>query len=267
MIDFLPDTPDYLVAVRTGGSIESDDINRFAERLNRALSAHEQVNLFMEITSLGSMTPEAIWEDLKLGFRQIKNLRRLHRAAVVAEQEWIRTGTDWEDRLFRKMDIRSFEPDDREEALAWASETPPDAGPPKRGLEEIPTTDPGTLAYAVTGPITGADIEAIAPRLRAASEKHRRVNLLMRMDAGYRFHLDVFSKQLAEMEIDALRHIERYAVVGAPGWIEPVAELAGPLLKLELRLFDAEDEAAAWDWLGTAPAADAPAEHLDTPEA
>ena len=271
MIELIPDTPDHLIGARARGQIEEEDIERIAERFDRALDAHEQVNFFMEIASLEGISPEALWEDVKVGFRHVTSLRRIHRVAVVAEQAWIRTGTDWEDRLFRKTDMRSFDPSERDEALAWASEAPPDAGPPKRGLEEIPTKDPGTLAFALTGPITGADIEAITPRLRRAYDAHGSVNLLMRMDIGYRFHLDVFSKQLAEMKTDGLGHVERYAIVGAPDWVGPVVKLLDPLLKLEMRLFDAEDETAAWDWLGTEPAEesaeDTPADHLNAPVA
>jgi len=139
MIERLPDTPAHVVAFRMSGRIEDADIDRIAERFDRALSAHEQVNFFMEIASLEGVSAKAVLKDLQVGLGQIKNLRRIHRMAVVADQEWIRTGTDWEDRLFPQIDLRAFEPSERDEALAWASETPPDAGPPKRGLEEIPT--------------------------------------------------------------------------------------------------------------------------------
>jgi hypothetical protein len=263
MIDFLADTPGHLVAARMGGRVESRDIERFFDRLERTLDAHEQVNFFMEIESLESMSAKALLKDVQKGLGQIKNLRRIHRVAVVAEQEWIRTGAEWEDRLFSGIDLRTFEPPEREEALAWASETPPDAGPPKRGLEAIPTKDPDALAFAVAGPITGADIEAITPKLRAAYDEHSTVNLLMRMDANYRFRLDVFSERLAELKSDAFAHVERYAIVGAPVWMQSAIGFLGPLLRLDVHLFDAEDEADAWQWVGTEPAEEGPAGQLE----
>lgn len=257
MIERLSALPDHLVALRLEGRIAAEDIDRLTERLNQALAAHEQVSFFLEIASLERLTPKALLKDVQFGLSQIKNLRRLHRVAVVTDQEWIRTGITWTRRLFTSIHLRVFEPPEREEALAWAGETPPAAGPPKRGLEEIPTKDPGTIAVAVRGPVTGADIEHWAPRLRAAYETQGRLNLLMRMDGGYRFHLDVFSGKLARLKTDALSHIERYAVVGAPDWMPSATRLARPLLKLEPRFFDSGDEAAAWNWVGTEPAGEA----------
>lgn len=254
MIEPISDTPDFLVAFRLGGHIDAEDIEHFMGRVEDAFDAHEQVSLFMEIEALEGMSPQAVLMDVQKGLSQLKNLRRLHRVAVVAQQEWIRTGVEWENRIFSGIDLRAFEPAGRTEALAWASETPPRLGKgPERGLREISTTDPGTLAFALTGPVTGADIEAIAPRLRTAYDRHGSVNLLMRMEASYRFRLDVFSKQLADLKTDALAHVERYALVGASDWVETATEWAQPLLKMDVRFFDRDDEDAAWDWLGSAP--------------
>lgn len=255
MIEFLPNTPGHLIAFRASGQIDGADVDRIAERFDQAFDEHEQVSFFAEAASMNGFAGGAFLKGMLYDLSQIKNLRRIHRAALVAEEGWIRTVAEWEDRLLPGLDVRIFDPDEHEEAMAWASEAPPVAGPPKRGLREIPTEDgTSTVAFAVTGPITGADIEAIAPRLSAAYAAHGSINLMMRLDAGYRFRLDVFSKELAELEIDALKHVDRYAIVDAPDWIESTAALARPLLKMDLRCFDADHEDAAWGWLGTMPA-------------
>lgn len=265
MIDILSSAPDHLIAVRLRGRLEAEDLQRFTQRLDAALAEREQVNLFIEATSLGGISPQAFLKDVQVGLSQIKNLRRIHRVAVVSDKEWIRTGTEWEDRLLQGTSLRTFEPREQEAALRWASERPPETGPPKRGLKRIPTQDPSVLAFAMRGPITGADIEHIAPMLNAAHDAHGTVNLLMRMEAGYQLRLDVFSEQLAELKTDALAHIERYAVVGAPAWMQSASGLVAPLLKIKVHFFEAEDEAAAWDWVGTAPASGGVAGYLGAP--
>ena len=264
MIDLLSGGPDHLIALRLSGRLEGGDFDRFAKRLDEVLGEREQVNLFMEIAPLEGVSPKALLKDVQMGLSQIKNLRRLHRVAVVSDNAWIRTGTAWENRLFSTSKLRAFEPQEREEALAWASEAPPEAGPPKRGLEEIPTSNPSVLAFALTGPVTGADIEQLAPRLTRAYGEHGSVNLLMRLGGTYRFRLDVLSGQLTQLKTDALAHVERYAVVGAPVWTQSAAGLVAPLLKLDLHFFEREDEAAAWDWVGAQPAAARLPEHKET---
>ena len=264
MIAFLSSGPDHLVALRLSGHLEAGDLDRFADRLDQALGEREQVNLFMEITTLDGLTPKAVLKDVQVGLSQIKNLRRLHRVAVVTDQGWIRTGAEWENRLFSTSKLRAFEPAEREEALQWASEVPPEAGPPERGLEEIPTSSAGVVAFALTGPITGADIDHVAPKLSAAYENHGTVNLLMRLEGDYRFRLDVLSGPLAQLKTEALGRIERYAVVGAPVWMQSAAGLVAPLLKLDLHFFEREDEAAAWDWVGAQPVSTRLPEHKET---
>lgn len=254
MIDILSDTPAHLIAIRASGHIEDEDIDRVADRIDEALTAQEQVNFYVEAASLEGFASGAFLKGILYDLSQIKNLRRVHRAALVADEGWIRRVAEWEDRLLPGIELRIFDPAEREEALEWAAETPPEAGAPKRGLEEIPTTDAGVVAFAVTGPITGADVEAITPKLSAAYDQHGSANLLMRMGGSYKFRLDVFSGQLAEMKTDALENIERYAAVGAPEWMQSAAGLIAPLMKAEIRFFDTENEAAAWDWIGARPA-------------
>ena len=50
-----------------------------------------------------------------------------------------------------------------------------------------------------------------------------------------------------------LRELERYAVVGGPRWLRGWLEFFRPLLRMELRYFEPEAEASAWEWLGAKP--------------
>ncbi|MGH9819003.1 MAG: STAS/SEC14 domain-containing protein [Pyrinomonadaceae bacterium] len=39
-------------------------------------------------------------------------------------------------------------------------------------------------------------------------------------------------------------------MVGAPTWMRNFLELIDPAFKLKIKVFEAEDENAAWEWVG-----------------
>lgn len=48
-----------------------------------------------------------------------------------------------------------------------------------------------------------------------------------------------------------MQKFERYAVVGAPGWMQKAIEAMKPLFPdIDMRPFAADNEADSWQWLG-----------------
>lgn len=99
-----------------------------------------------------------------------------------------------------------------------------------------------TLAYAVNGEVTGADVDAI----RADFDRHDRVRLLLRVDDFEVPDASAFSRELVAMKTGAVGKIERYAIVGGPDWIAGLVGTVGGLMPFPMEHFDAEDPARAW---------------------
>jgi hypothetical protein len=70
------------------------------------------------------------------------------------------------------------------------------------------------------------------------------------------FDPDIFMhRRLFSMKITAMLKVERYAIVGAPGWMNKALQTITPIFpQLDMRTFTADKEADAWAWLEAYPA-------------
>lgn len=78
--------------------------------------------------------------------------------------------------------------------------------------------------------------------------------MLNRFEGPVRFGVDLLTANFIRLEWRAARRLTRFAAVGGPAWWGVAFRVLNPLLRVTLRRFDAEDEAAAWDWIGAQPA-------------
>ena len=52
-----------------------------------------------------------------------------------------------------------------------------------------------------------------------------------------------------KMKRDSISHISRYALIGAPGWIETTATKIDVALPFKIRAFGKDEEMEALEWL------------------
>lgn len=110
----------------------------------------------------------------------------------------------------------------------------------------------------IDGPIRAADVRLIADDLEAAYARHGSIRMLVRVDT-YAVRASAFTENLVRMKLDAIQHVKQYAVVGGPDWVGRVVSLMNPLMTIEMRHFDTDDEDNAWNWIGAE-------KHTATPE-
>ena len=86
-------------------------------------------------------------------------------------------------------------------------------------------------------------------------DKHEHIRLLGRIN-HFGFNPSIFFQSgLMSMKLAAMKKVERYAIVGAPGWIAKAASAVGHLFPdMEIKTFTNDHEAEAWDWLDAKPA-------------
>ena len=56
---------------------------------------------------------------------------------------------------------------------------------------------------------------------------------------------------LVKLKFKSLSKVDRYAVIGPKPWMRNLLELFYPWTSVKLRVFDMNEEADAWEWVGT----------------
>ena len=115
MLEVLP-APDTVVALRASGRIGKDDVERAIQAVEDALARQERIALYAGIEIVG-ITPGAFARDLGYGVGKLGELRRFPRAAVVTSREWVRWIARVQDAVLPQIEIRTFPPAARDEAL------------------------------------------------------------------------------------------------------------------------------------------------------
>ena len=133
MIEIL-DSAKHLVAMKISGSVTGEDVSKAYEATEEALKGNERVSFFAEIDESFGMTIEGLLKDIVQGLKQLGNLSKYYRAAVVTDRGWLGAMARLEGLVFSSIDVRVFPTKERDKAFAWASEAP--APLPKPGSYE-----------------------------------------------------------------------------------------------------------------------------------
>ncbi|WP_129792498.1 STAS/SEC14 domain-containing protein [Sphingosinicella sp. CPCC 101087] len=256
MLEYLPSTP-AVIAVRCGGSLTRPEIEGFMDRLEAALAQHERTHFFVEIVDFGGLEMEGLGDLMKRSATWFRNLDRVGRVAVVADQGWIRWAAKLESALLPHVAYETFEPAERDRAWAWVQGELKHPHAP--ALKVIDTDRPDALAFEIDGHIDRTEMEAITAHFLRAAEGLDKVRMLGRIRRlGGLDSSGLVSGDFFAMKRSFLEHLDRYAIVGGPVWIRTTLYALAPLLRVEIRHFEAEDEAAAWAWIGAKPVSERP---------
>jgi hypothetical protein len=128
MIEFVP-APDHVFAVRLSGTLTPDDIDRAVRELEGKLQRHRNISIFSDLSDFHDITAEALIKDFRYSFGKFGEWKRFPRQAVVTDKKWIRGVMNVLDPLLPQIDLKTFAPDERDRALAWASEVSAEVEP------------------------------------------------------------------------------------------------------------------------------------------
>ena len=253
MLEIL-ESPKHLVAFKLSKELTADDVDKSTKALTDALKDQERVNIFTEIDGAITFTLEGLWRDLVNSVSNFGLRRKINRLAVVSGSEVYSFLLRVEGLVFSSIEMRVFSPARRDEAFAWASKEPeplPKPEPAKRAIHFLQTTNENVFAYEVDGRVTEKDIEETVKELKAKFDQKEKINILVRMKNFNGFDLmALLNDDLYRVKLQSLSKVEKYAVVGAPTWMRNFYELINPAFKLKIRVFDADVENDAWEWVG-----------------
>jgi hypothetical protein len=256
MLEMLNSAAD-VIAVRISGSLTEPELAELVERIETSVEARDKTHMFIEVVDFTGFDLGAFARYLPRGAAMLARLGRFGRIAVVSDQPWIRAWTRTESALLPGIGYELYWPDQREEALAWVEGRRGQPHPP--AITIIETDTPGVLGFQLDGTIGADELPAAIAYFDEAMEREGPVRILGRFrHLGGIEPKALLSPDYLAMKLRALRKVERYAVVGGPAWLRAWIGLIAPLVKMEVRHFEAENEALAWSWLGARPKAEHP---------
>ncbi len=124
MLELIPHPADHVVAMKAGGTVTAQELQRAIDAIEAAKQAHPRVSMVVELDDLRWMTLTALMKDIGYGLTQLGDLEHYYRAAVITDKEWIKHIAHLEERLFRALEIRTFPRRERDAAMAWVGELP-----------------------------------------------------------------------------------------------------------------------------------------------
>ena len=242
----------HLVALAYSGAITGDDIDRSYDLMNEALAAGDKINLYMEMLDGFDVEAPALFKDARRAPEILGKMKQFERVAIVTNQDWLRGIVRLESSVlsFFKSDIylEVYDESEREQAIAWVKGEDSYSHTPS--ITEIASDDPDVAAFQVNGKIRTEDIELSKKMMVDFMNDEPPRRLLVKiLDLHGLQPKTLFDSQMIAMKQEARKHLDRYAVVGGPGWLQHLVRSIAPLFNFEIRTFDLEEEEKAWAWI------------------
>ena len=112
-------SPEDVIALKISGSIRGTELDSIMDRLDVIMAAHVQVHVFVETQGIAGLELASLPHYFSRALPLFGKLRSFGRVAVVADQAWVRVGTQIESAILPFISYRTYEPDERDQALAW----------------------------------------------------------------------------------------------------------------------------------------------------
>ena len=251
MLEYLPSNED-VIAIRCGGRLERAELEAYMDRLEAAFARRDRTHLFAEVVDFSGLDTDGLGNLMKRSAVWFRNLDRIGRVAIVADQSWIRWAAKLESAMLPHVAYETFESAERDRAWAWVQgETDHPHGP---AFTVIETDRPDVLAFEIDGNLGKKELDAASAHFLGAVEGKERIRMLGRIrrlggiEAGGLLTGDFFA-----MKRSFLERMDRYAIVGGPAWLRSTLNSLAPLFRVEIRHFEADEEAEAWSWIGARP--------------
>lgn len=117
----------------------------------------------------------------------------------------------------------------------------------------IPTEEPSLFAFEVRGKIRKGDLRLMAETVEQGFNMFERIDILILMTRYDGIELGAaFDPEGLSAQAQSVRHVRRYAVVGAPRWVETMITIGDSLSPVDARTFDLAEAEEAWAWVRAA---------------
>ena len=251
-------TADAPVTVRLSGTADRDDVNEAVRAIEAAIANGPPIGIVIDMGDLDDASLGALARDARFELSMLSRLDRFARLALVGAPGWIAMLASAGGRLLPDVRVRSFDRGQIGPAADWAKsrdaeEAATRSEPVGPGIIPIEAPYEDVIAFEIDGDITAETTAPIVDRLLAAYDRGGKVDLLARVRRIGRIDWGMLTdKRYRRMKLESLARVNRYAIVGAPDWMEAAARLGARMSGIDVRTFGRDEEAEAWNWLADA---------------
>ena len=250
--------PAHVLAAQFSGKMSGQDIDQYKAQLDKMFAQHKRIGIYIDFTGWSDIDGQALIKGAAADLNLLAHIKQVGRIVIVSDKQWPQMAVVFADKLLPGVEAKVFGPAENEKAMAWVSQVP-DKAPPvpsEPAIHIFPTTKDNVLGFEVDGVVGSGDLGSLIDKFNTFLKNHDKVRLLNRIK-----HIDginpsvFFQSGLISMKFAALQKVERYAIVGAPGWAKAIIDKVSPAFgEMEIRTFPADQEDAAWNWLEAKPA-------------
>lgn len=243
--------PDHVIALALEGKLTGEGIQEYQSVFEKKLQQHAQIGVYVDLTTFSDMSKNALIKGAEADIELFSHLSQLSRCAFVSDKEWPQTMISFAQQLFPMLDMRVFPSSQSKEALTWAADTSDTPASKETSIRFLPTTKDSVLAFEVDGVMSSEEMPSVIKKLDEFLADHDKVRLLFRMKYFGGFDPSILMQSgLFSMKLSAMDKVERYAIVGAPGWMSKVVGAINPVFPdIDMQTFSADREEDAWAWL------------------
>jgi len=116
MLEILSLDADNVIGCAVDGKINSEDIEKISNIIDEKLKTHEKLRVYVEVNNLDGISLDALFKDLKLGF---KHFNHFDKKAVVTDKAWMKNITPVINKIFSNIEVKCFCFEDKDEAVQW----------------------------------------------------------------------------------------------------------------------------------------------------
>jgi|GEM_PF-3977579 len=104
-------------AITIRGPVERPDLDAVAAAFEEKLKEHKPVRVYAEVEQTASLSPAALFEDLRLGLQHFQDVERV---AIIVDETWTALLAQFAE-LVPGLDVRRFSSAERAQAREWIS--------------------------------------------------------------------------------------------------------------------------------------------------
>lgn len=250
--------PDNVLAMHFSGELTADDIKQYQSLFQGKIKAGTTLGAVIDFTGLSDMSAKALESGAQADMAFLEHIGQFPRMALVSDKQWPAIVVGLVKFVMPGTETKVFPSAQQDKAIQWAAEAP--AAPQRGGtagggISKIQTDQEDVYAFEIDGVLSGDSVEKFSDDANAFFANHEEVRMLGRIKNFAGFDLGmVLQSGLLSMKLNAIRKVGKYAVVGAPGWMQKVVAAVAPIMPgMEIKAFAAENENEAWQWIGAKP--------------